>query len=591
MALKTGMAESEGTSNLPENGTNPSLPKEFGKLEYEGEQETSTTRGPSTVSLNTNRAFQNVFTKTIVEVQCQLRADNQEPHVVPVPENILNSLDNGQELWSMQAKGKETVNADQRKFNIMLSSSEESQVQRPFSKVNGKEKATTATTAQGKVNSMLSVPTKEQNALGSMEEIQIERLCEGIRNDGEEEERQIRTLDSQDSEKTQTGKDIKCRKITSIVADEKTIPVDPPCFETKPAEKSEINTRSPCCSRTSSPVPPNSDSKGLILPCDGTNKSSINHTGARPSCRPRSGEGSQFATPSVKHITLLPQRGSKTSEESIPLQATAPLNKKTRIKHQHASSNHGESTFRHINNTPNDHNRANFQCKELGSNDPLVLTAETSHANAPVEVQSTKQVGRAPSPQSCGNPVGHGRTSLSNESTPACSKPGGRRTSRPCNGRFVARSLRDCLRHNTTTNSPTAVESSEESINVNLQSQPLQSQHLGAEKPNPMEIVTLEQLFQSSTDASKIEKPVIRIPHGPTVRVAAPSVAGTDVTPQPIIPWESRALREAPPHVRAKAKLARGRYVDILGNGVNACAGWPVPQVPGVEWYFAQTRH
>ena len=694
------------TSNFSANGKNPFLSKEREELKHEEKQETVTSRGSSMMPLNTHRAFQDIFTKTTTEIQYKLRTDNQEPEVVLVPEYSPRILGNDeQESGCIQAKGKENANTEQKESNIMLSAAEKSQMQRPCRDVNGKSKATTATSTQGGFINMLSIPSKEQNELESAEEVQMERLSESIQNESKEEEKQFKTSDSQDSENVQTGRDIERVKITNI-ADEKTIPVDTTYLETGPSENSGIEIQSPCWSRTPSPVLQNSGGKGLFLPCDSATKPSINDTGALLGA-----PFLQLAVPSINRTTVQPQCGSKSSEQSSPIHATAFVNENTGFKRQNRLSSSGGLTLPQMNKTQNDHNRAHVQSMEWGSeNPPLTLSTEILHATAQVDIQFAEQSGSAPPPcharhvprdltevncQHLGlasgssspvhtleppltvaaaqcstddilikghinvteskppaleytgrpdnqqrtqdtdrwlslytipenraynnhaasrdnsptqyniqaectgtsstntsgfyrNPVGYKQTSCANESATVCSKPGDRRATRPFNGRFAARSLRDCLRRNTVTNSPT--RSSPEPADGDLPSQSLSSEHLATARPSFIEIATLEQLFQSSTDASEPEKPLIRIPHSPAAQVAVSTVTGADVTPNSIIPWESRALREAPPHIRAKARLGRGRYVDILGTRVNVCAGLPVPQVPGVAWYFAQTR-
>lgn len=63
----------------------------------------------------------------------------------------------------------------------------------------------------------------------------------------------------------------------------------------------------------------------------------------------------------------------------------------------------------------------------------------------------------------------------------------------------------------------------------------------------------------------------------------------SQITPAPI-PWLSRMIMQAPPHIRARAKLNCGKYIDGEYKSVNANAGVPVPQFDGAEWEFAQTR-
>lgn len=556
VALKTVTVEAGGTSNMPANETNLFLPKDCGKLKYEG---TATTSGLSMMPLNTSRAFQNVFTKTAAEIQCQLRTDNQKLDAITVPENFPNIVDNDeQDLRRIQPK---EVNTDQSKSNIMLSTTEELQ---PYSDIKGKNKANTA---QGKPTNMWSVPGKEQNALGSTEKIQMKQLWEGIQNVCEEEERQNQTLDSYDSENAQTGEGTKCEKIGSTVVEEKTTPVDTPRLA-EPLQKSEIEVSSPYCSGTSSLVLRNNDGKGLPLPYDSTTKPSIVHTGAQ---WPKNDEAV----------------GSRTREYSTPIQATTPLYRHTGFRHQHGSRG---SNLLHMTKTPNSHIKILPTLPENITHNGHAATLSRSQNNSPTPKNTQTEwtdTSFAKTSEFCGNSGGSRETSCTNESATVCSKPGDRRASRPCNGRFAARALRGCLRPRTTTNPPTPVESLHEPADANPLSLPLPPQHLAMVGPNSTEIATLEQLFQNSTDTFEPEKSLIRIPHFPA---AIPTVANADVTPKPIIPWESRALREAPPHIRAKAKLARGRYVDILGNGVNVCAGSPVPQVPGAEWCFAQTR-
>ena len=47
---------------------------------------------------------------------------------------------------------------------------------------------------------------------------------------------------------------------------------------------------------------------------------------------------------------------------------------------------------------------------------------------------------------------------------------------------------------------------------------------------------------------------------------------------------------QAPPHIRARAKLNCGKYIDGEYKSVNANAEVPVLQFDGAEWEFAQTR-
>jgi len=49
-------------------------------------------------------------------------------------------------------------------------------------------------------------------------------------------------------------------------------------------------------------------------------------------------------------------------------------------------------------------------------------------------------------------------------------------------------------------------------------------------------------------------------------------------------------IMQAPPHIRARAKLNCGKYIDGEYKSVNANAEVPVLQFDGAEWEFAQTR-
>ncbi|KAF8427050.1 hypothetical protein EV426DRAFT_707312 [Tirmania nivea] len=92
-------------------------------------------------------------------------------------------------------------------------------------------------------------------------------------------------------------------------------------------------------------------------------------------------------------------------------------------------------------------------------------------------------------------------------------------------------------------------------------------------------------------------KPRVRIPHAalfPPRMVmnqgASAVTIESQAKPSPI-PWLSYMMTQAPPHIRARAKLNRGRYVDGAYKTVNVHAGVPIPKYEGEEWEFAQTRN
>ena len=86
-------------------------------------------------------------------------------------------------------------------------------------------------------------------------------------------------------------------------------------------------------------------------------------------------------------------------------------------------------------------------------------------------------------------------------------------------------------------------------------------------------------------------KPRPRVCIPPIAPFSVPMVMNQESSAVPApIPWLSQMMTQAPPHMRARAKLGYGRYIDGDYKSVNPNAGAPVPEFDGSEWGFAQTR-
>lgn len=87
--------------------------------------------------------------------------------------------------------------------------------------------------------------------------------------------------------------------------------------------------------------------------------------------------------------------------------------------------------------------------------------------------------------------------------------------------------------------------------------------------------------------------PIVCIPQAVSISPPAPTAltASTEGSAKRAhIPWLSSALREVPPHIRAKTNLSKGRLIEGDCSSVNPNAGKPVPVIAGVEWQFAQSK-
>jgi len=84
-------------------------------------------------------------------------------------------------------------------------------------------------------------------------------------------------------------------------------------------------------------------------------------------------------------------------------------------------------------------------------------------------------------------------------------------------------------------------------------------------------------------------RPRVRIPAAAPFPASSTKLSEQQVKPAQN-PWMSSTIRQAPPHMRARVGLNRGRYIDGDYKSVNRNAGAPVPGLNGGDWGFAQTR-